>query len=508
MEYSWTAMQDLEPALRPVYSAPEINEAIILHDGALVVEKNAQTFEGQGKIAFNWFPTPKVSFEFKINAVGYLQHGDNVCLRFVPNSVEVSSPVEVSVSLSRTNQGNDFYGAGSCQNINIGSDNDLQYVLFHVANFHDLLGRPCARIKTENGFRCIERNIVEAEGWRITLDQLETTTEHIKQISSQGGFAITHVAKLERVDSHTFRGKDAIEFLDICSHCLSFARGFRIPLMLCIGYDKDDNRVWEFWSSRLGLSWKSVSSWFPKSENRSLAKLFPGFFQWYRLWQEKTDPANANIVLNTYLEANSVSTLEVKLMLVQIALELSAWIHLVIVKELFEKNQFNFPASIKIRELLNSLEIPVEIPPFSLVRKSLSGTAALLELGSQNSNFDLEQDEHHPIPLTELDIREISRGDRTCTFMSKPQFQDLHRSASDHQWDDGPHALTAVRNDVAHAIKKYPNLDPEAEKQLCRLGLWYLELSMLALMNYDGYYINRCILPNREGEIVPWKTTA
>lgn len=514
MEDLWTTMQNLKPALRPVYATPEINEAIILHDGALEVKKNGQIFEGQGKITFNWFPTPKVFFEFNINEVGYLQYGDDVYLRFVPNSVDFFSPVEVSVSLSRTNQGNNFHGAGSCQDINIGSDNELKYVLFHIANFHNLLGRPCARIETENGCRCIERNIVEAEDWRISLDQLETTTEHIKQLSSQGGFAITHVAKLERLDGHTFSEKDAIEFLDICSHCLSFARGFRIPLILYVGYDNNDNRVWEFWSSRLGLSWKSVSSWFPQSKSGSLAKLFPSFFQWYRLWQEKTDPANANIILNTYLEANSISTLEVKLMLVQTALELAAWIHLVTVRQLFEANKFKkagrdeFPASRKIRELLQSLRIPVEIPPFPPVRKSLCGTAALLELASQQTNFDLEQDEHHPAPLTDLDIQEISRGSRMCTFISKPQLQDLYGSVSEHTWQDGPHALTAVRNDIVHAVKKYPNLNPETEKQLCRLGLWYLELSMLALMNYDDYYINRCILPNREAELVPWQTQA
>jgi hypothetical protein len=494
MEDFWGAMQELPFATRPVYTTPEINEPVILYEGELELEQNGKIYEGTGKIALEWLPSINIVFEFN-NDNCYAQNGNSTSLTL--KDKDISIPVSLTGS---QRQGNQFSGIGRCKDINIGAGEELKYVLCHVANFHDLIGRPTARLETgPDSWKAIERNILEAEGWRLTLDQLETTAEHVKTLSARGGFAITHVAKLERSDGQAFSSSAAMEFLDICSHVLSFARGFRVPVLLYVGYNRSGDKVWEFWASRIGLSWKSVSSWFPKSESGSLSKLFPGFFEWYRLWQQKTDPGNSNIVLNTYLEANSISTLEVKLMLVQIALELAASIHLVTVSNQFEKREFKFKASDKIRKLLQELKIPHTIPPFPPVSKTLTGTAALLELGSQQKDFVPEKD------LTPDDIHEISRGKRMCTFVSKPLLPELERSASTHKWQDGPHALIAIRNDCVHADKEYPNLKPEAEKQLVWLSLWYLELVLLALTDYDGCYVNSCIRPHRNAEPVPWQ---
>jgi hypothetical protein len=489
MEDFWTAMQQLPPALRPVYTTPEINEPVILYEGELELKQNGRPFKGTGKIALEWLPSINIVFEFNSDNC-YVQNGNSTSLTLKDKDISIP------VSLTGTQrQGNQFSGTGRCEDINIGMGGELKYVLCHVANFHDLVGKTVSRLDTGVD-STIQRNILEAEGWKLTLDQLETTTEHVKTLSARGGFAITHVAKLERIDGQTFNSSDAMEFLDICSHVLSFARGFRVPVLLYVGYNSSDERVWEFWASRIGLSWKGVSSWFPESKSGSLSKLFPGFCQWYRLWQKETDPGNANIVLNTYLEANSISTLEVKLMLAQIALELAASVHLVTVLNRHKEEEFKFKASEKIRKLLQALKIPHTIPPFSPISKTLTGTAALLELGSQQKDF---------VPEKDLTPHEISRGKRMCTFVSKPLLPELERSASTHEWQDGPHALTAIRNDCVHADKKYPNLESEAEKQLVWLSLWYLELVLLALADYDGCYVNRCIRPHRNAEPVPWQ---
>ncbi|NJK30431.1 MAG: hypothetical protein HC940_09920 [Acaryochloris sp. SU_5_25] len=96
--------------------------------------------------------------------------------------------------------------------LGIGSDQNLAYVLCHIVNFHNCFGNQRAALCSESSWTLLERHVLEAEGWQLTLDQLETTADHIKQLNDQGGFAITHIAKLERSDSKLFSGREAVEF--------------------------------------------------------------------------------------------------------------------------------------------------------------------------------------------------------------------------------------------------------------------------------------------------------
>ena len=132
----------------------------------------------------------------------------------------------------------------------------------------------------------MERIVLEAEEWKITLDQLENTEDNVKSLGSQGGFAITHVGKLEKLDGTSFSGEEAREFLNKFADFLSFARGFRVPIILLVGYDQENNKIWEYWEESSGNSWKNVASWFPKQKGSKLAEVFPGFLTWRQNWEE------------------------------------------------------------------------------------------------------------------------------------------------------------------------------------------------------------------------------
>jgi hypothetical protein len=70
---------------------------------------------------------------------------------------------------------------------------------------------------------------------------------------------------------------------------------------------------------------------------------------------------------------------------------------------------------------------------------------------------------------------------------------------------DAPYLFTKVRNDIVHSKKDIENLT-DYFYDASDLGLWYLELVLLAIFNYRGCYSNR--LPryrqNGETELVPW----
>jgi hypothetical protein len=457
-------LKQMPPALEPIYTIDDISQPILLYDGSLEIQQDGRIIEGSGVVEFDWFPYSGIKYKFQSNTSGFIDSSTDAHLRLTTHETSAK------ISLSSTKVGEIITASGNISEaISIGSDRDLEYLLCHIVNFHDLLGRPVAVLSdSDGGYRCIERNVLEAEGWKLTLDQLRTTTEHVEQLNRQGGFAITHVAKLERVDDQTFNGEEAINFLNLCSHFFSFARGFRIPIILLVGYNSLDKEVWRYWDSRAGLPWKGVSSWFPKHENGVLSQLLPGFLNWWRSWGEDI----ANTALHWYLESNiNAGALEGSIVLTQVALELIAWTIFVKQENITIDGFEKLPASDKLRLLLHQFKISAKLPP------------------------DWEA---QPMPALFKDL-----------VPEPPQLlQNLVGMAgkNGNKWVDGPHAFTEFRNGIVHPkkLKRVLNADAGATFEACSLGRWYLELVLLALCGYQWKYINRLLIPHQAPEFVPW----
>lgn len=451
------------PALEPMYVTDTINQSILLYDGSLAIEQNGRTVGGSGRVEFAWFPYSGVKYEFKGHKDGFLDLDADTQLKLV----EYETSVKISLSSVRDTE---ITASGTVSEaISIGSEQNLEYLLCHIVNFHDVFGRPVAVLSNgSGGYRCIERNVLEAENWKWTLDQIQTTAEHVKQLNRQGGFAITHVAKLESADGQTFTGTEAIRFLDLCSHFFSFARGFRIPIILLVVYSSAKERVWQHWDSRTCLSWRGVSSWFPNHENGVLAQLLPGFLKWWRSWDEDI----ANTALNWYLESNiNAAKLEGSIVLTQVALELIAWTLLVEQEKVISGEGFDkLPASDKLRLLLSQFNISIKLPP-----DWETSVPELYKLFAQQP----------PQPLQKLVAMNKKNGNK---------------------WVDGPHAFTEFRNGIVHPkrLKKILDAESGATFEVCSLGRWYLELVLLALCGYQGKYLNRLLIPHQSPEIVPW----
>jgi hypothetical protein len=435
------------PALEPIYVTNTINQSILLYDGPLAIEQNGRTVEGSGKVKFAWFPYSGVKYEFQGHNNGSLHPDADTQLKLVDYETSIN------IALSSVGISTEITASGTVSEaISIGSEQQLEYLLCHIVNFYDVTGS----------------SVMEAENWTLTLGKLQSTTEHIKQLNCQSGFAITHVAKLERADGQTFTGTEAIQFLNLCSHFFSFARGFRIPVILLVGYNSTKERVWQHWDSRDGLSWKGVSSWFPNHENGVLTQLLPGFLKWWRSWDEDI----VNTVLNLYLTSNiNAAKLEGSIVLTQVALELIAWTLLVEQEKVISEVGFEkLPASDKIRLLLSKFNISTKLSP-----DWETSVPELYKLFGQQP----------PQPLQNLVAMDKNNGNK---------------------WVDGPHAFTEFRNGIVHPkrLRKILNAEPSATFEVCSLGRWYLELVLLALCGYQGKYVNRLLIPHQSPEFVPW----
>lgn len=84
------------------------------------------------------------------------------------------------------------------------------------------------------------------------------------------------------------------------------------------------------------------------------------------------------------------------------------------------------------------------------------------------------------------------------------RLQLMKRLAKARSWQNGPRALTEIRNDLVHPNQAFPGIG-RVLYEAWKLSQWYVELVILALSGYCGEYTNR--INARwigETERVPW----
>jgi len=329
----------------------------------------------------------------------------------------------------------------------------MNRLVFHLFNFKDILGTRRSSEKRETTTCAINHVDLSCDDWKVQLRSLFETSDNFKQLESEGGYRLTHVGCLQKNNDTAFSGKEADEMLDALRFFFSFAKAAWCEPVCPVGFDKSDNRVWESWSSPRE-PWHTPSSWFDPHHSSQLEIFFPSFI---KCWKDKDWRKALHEVIYWYLSSN-YSTLglgigiDAGIILTQAAIERLSSEYAVKYKRLIEAEGFkNLKASDKFRCLFSSLDIPIDIP---------SQTSELLKLAKAN----------------------------------------------DINWIDAPHALTVVRNSLLHPDHKHRGKFDSAFYEAWKLGLWYLELSILRICRYSGSYSNRLKGNKWVGTVenVPW----
>jgi hypothetical protein len=266
-------------------------------------------------------------------------------------------------------------------------------------------------------------------------------------LDDQGGFGLTHVGRLKRIDGRQFDKDQALDKLDALYYFLSFVRGLWCGPILPIGL-ADDKVSWQVWDTPRLTPWKYVSSWFYTFEPQEINEAFNGYMEkWVDpFWNEPT-----RLAIHWYIEANIGSGgVEGSIVLIQAALEMLSWIYLIEAPGASKPctiNEFeNWPASKKIENLLKSMGIPVTIP---------------------NQLTELQK------ALVEL--QKIDFNAKSFPF--------------------GSYIFTYIRNRITHATgvdrAKLGSISFEARVEAKDLGLWYVEMVLLRLFGFNGEYYMR-----------------
>ena len=105
-------------------------------------------------------------------------------------------------------------------------------------------------------------------------------------------------------------------------------------------------------------------------------------------------------------------------------------------------------------------------------------------------------------------------GERIAALLCKhgidPQipdaFSELTLLANQNGFEHGPHSLVAIRNSMVHPDTKVEMNTIDTYHEAKQLGLWYIELLLLRMFEYDGEYASRLVDVHLAGatEPLPW----
>lgn len=290
------------------------------------------------------------------------------------------------------------------------------------------------------------RTALEGGPWRVTLDARVDEKDAVDELKSRGGYRFTYVGQIERIDAGLMTLDESRGALAGVHHFLALARGFWTPPLLPVGFDTTGREVWRELASAHATPWRATESWFAHQKPDALVEAFPGFVQ---RWLDPDWRQTLELAIVWFVEANAPTWAENSLVLSQAALELLSWV--VIVEELKRETRASFKkkrAHQRIRDLLLWAQLPTSVPA---------------ELA---------------------DVQTFAPG------------------------KDGPGSLALLRNAIVHGDRaRIFASDLGARIQLRTLALWYLELVLLRLFNFNGDYLSRI----ESGAVwdvkpVPWAT--
>ncbi|NJM00538.1 MAG: hypothetical protein HC924_17975 [Synechococcaceae cyanobacterium SM2_3_2] len=345
---------------------------------------------------------------------------------------------------------------GRLSTAKLSSGSKVRTILFHIVNFRDFTGRA----------------ILQNNHWEITIDRVENFEHLEKQVKEVGGHFISHVGRIRRIDNVDFDPEDILcpaydsdeNSSDLWSglhYFLSFTRGLWSPPILPVGLDQYGNHVWQLWECPIVDRWRNdMQGWF-NMDHQTLRDLFPGFWE---LWTCPTCHATISQAIFWHVESSKlVASTGGSIILQQAALESLAWLKLV----------------------------------------NIDGTYS-------NNFYDSNR------KIAEVNISELLKECGSIQNCIPNELADLLNYATSTGKTTGAGIISAIRNNLTHGkpsrLKRLHSVARQDKTifEAWRLGKQYLELVLLYLFKYNGYYRNwilRRYAKQDRGEPVPWQIT-
>ncbi|HNO76704.1 MAG TPA: hypothetical protein PKN33_01490 [Phycisphaerae bacterium] len=436
-------------ALLPWYDVEGLVNELVLYDGQVDIVLGEYPQTSRATVSLCMTPRPCVRIMLDDLGVGELESGAPFSVSIPGDTRELKIHWGEIREVHTVNETR-FDLEGIVEDHPFDPRSMFHRVVFHLINWPRFLGAP---IRYPDGTTSACRQEWTIGQWRIVVDPILNLSEKEIDNERRRGYMISHVGFIERVDNQGFKFENVKTILDALVWVLSFCRGAWSMPCLFVGLNEKGDLVAESW--RYGLVHEAgyVMSWrfaFQMETPPLLSGLLTRLNS--EIWAEPI-----RLVMQWYMNSNTNHAPDITgaIVIQQAGLELLAWTLLVCDRKvLSEDGASGLPASDKLRLLLSSCRIPVEIPEVSVA---------------------------------------------------------LRKIAKEYNWQDGPAALVGTRNAIVHATptkrKRFIGKDKRFLLEVWALGQWYLDLVLLYVMNYRGIYSNRLLVLSRAAypeELVPW----
>jgi len=441
--------------IEPPFDMTQPNEKIPIYEGVFALSDGSSQIDISGYIYFNWLPNSGAHFE------GFSKENrlliDSICATTENLDLIIDGLIFGKVFITNVNfRNNDptkIKGIATRHATLLDKSKNVDTVKFAIPNLREINGDPTTRFFNGITYRRLSRISLENDKYVIIIDKSIHFETLSKKLHDEGGFILLYEGELKKkkgVISHQ-ESRDVFECLNLF---LTFINGRRTSGLFLLGTTNDEI-CWQDFSNEFVDIHNNSISWISKDSIRDLNHC------WRKLnnfWLRQNDKDFFTTVINWYIEANKKSGLTLgAIILAQTALELLYnWLVVENKKLIIGNDSKDITASNKIRLLLSTIQVDYSIPK---------------------------------------------------SFVALQHFANSTTNKL-----DGPEVVTEIRNAIVHSQeekrKKLNRIDKVAISQALNLCIWYIELSLLNILEYKGSYFNRCAgqkfhFDNEEK--VPWK---
>jgi hypothetical protein len=420
----------------------EPNEIIDIYEGGFVLKRNDVELNCNGNFKYEWYPSsgPNLSGQaFDISHAQLSVLRQNDAIDVYIEGLKIGKAYITRINFSDNPT---FQGTMAHECIFGDRTIAVDVLRFSVPNLKEFIGDP---IRFENSTIVSNGRIhLETPKYIINIDQHFDHKKRKELLQAQGGYLLTYAGEIKPKKGSISHAESA-EILRCLSFYLSFINGHQVSAIFLVG-SFEGKAVWRDFTNYITHQYLPITSWSDTHSLRDFNKLWESFF---KLWCTPSGNDFLRKAIHWYVESNySPVFAESKIMIAQAGLEL-VFNWLIIEKQnllVFKTNE-SISAANKIRLILHQLNVDFSIP------------------------------------------------------------QGLTHIAAEKRYKTGPETFVSIRNAIVHQQeekrRKINELPIMLIYEVFKLGVWYLELAILFILDYHGNYCTRTsTIPHRQ--IVPW----
>ena len=204
------------------------------------------------------------------------------------------------------------------------------------------------------------RQLFDGGGWHVVVDEVQGADDLVKKLEEAGGFAITHVARVERPSGGTFSVGELEEFTEAFSHFWRLCAEARCGPAFPVGFDTQGHPAWSRWHPTGTEPFPNASTWLDKAHPAEAEALFTTFMDRMATpyWRLVLTHAIAYLI-----DATRPDTVERAITMAQVLLEAVSYSWLVEERKLRTHDEYEERKAVQnIREMLMDMKVPVAIP--------------------------------------------------------------------------------------------------------------------------------------------------